>query len=149
MAFRRCLFQKIGTFDPALDVGTPTRGGGDLEMYFRVFKTGHTLVYEPAAIVRHRHRVSYGALYSQIRNNGVGFFSYVTRCVREYPEERRGFFKLTWWFFWWWNIRRICWSVFHPGRAPAELYRVELAGSFTGLFQYKRAQQAVSETWAG
>ena len=85
MAFRRCLFQKIGTFDPALDVGTPTRGGGDLEMFFRVLKTGHTLLYEPGAMVRHRHRISYGALYAQIRNNGVGFFSYVTRCLREYP----------------------------------------------------------------
>jgi O-antigen biosynthesis protein len=145
MAFRRCLFQKIGLFDPALDVGTPTRGGGDLEMYFRVLKTGHTLVYEPAAMVRHRHRVSYGSLYSQIRNNGVGFFSYVTRTLREYPEERRGFLKLCWWFFWWWNVRRCFWSLFHPGKAPAELYRAELNGSVVGLFQYKRAQEAVSK----
>lgn len=145
MAFRRCLFQKIGTFDPALDVGTPTRGGGDLEMFFRVLKSGHTLLYEPAAMVRHRHRISYGALYSQIRNNGVGFFSYVTRCVREYPEERHGFFKLSWWFFWYWNFRRCIRGLFHPGKAPSELYRAELAGSVTGLFQYKRAREAVSK----
>ncbi|MGZ4987292.1 MAG: glycosyltransferase family 2 protein [Limisphaerales bacterium] len=145
MAFRRCLFQKIGTFDPSLDVGTPTRGGGDLEMFFRVLKTGHTLLYEPGAMVRHRHRISYGALYAQIRNNGVGFFSYVTRCLREYPEERRGFLKLSWWFFWWWNIRRCFWGLFHPGKAPLELYRAELAGSVSGLFQYSRAREATSK----
>ena len=49
-------FDRIGAFDPALDVGTPTRGGGDLEMFFRVLKDGYALVYEPRAIVRHRHR---------------------------------------------------------------------------------------------
>ena len=56
MAFRRSLFHQIGFFDPALDVGTVTNGGGDLDMFYRVIQEGHTLVYEPRAIVRHRHR---------------------------------------------------------------------------------------------
>ncbi|MBA2459099.1 MAG: glycosyltransferase, partial [Gemmatimonadales bacterium] len=56
MAFRRAVFEQIGPFDPALDVGTLSRGGGDLEMFFRVLKEGHALRYEPRAIVRHRHR---------------------------------------------------------------------------------------------
>ena len=30
MAYRRCVFEQIGDFDPALDVGTVTNGGGDL-----------------------------------------------------------------------------------------------------------------------
>jgi hypothetical protein len=42
MAYRRSLFAQIGYFDPALDVGTVTNGGGDLEMFFRVLKHGHT-----------------------------------------------------------------------------------------------------------
>ena len=58
MAYRRSLFDKIGYFDPALDVGTATNGGGDLEMFFRVLKEGYVLVYEPRAVVRHRHRRS-------------------------------------------------------------------------------------------
>ena len=40
MAFRRQVFDEIGVFDPALDVGTVTNGGGDLEMYFRVLGRG-------------------------------------------------------------------------------------------------------------
>ena len=44
MAFRRRVFERIGLFDPALDVGTPTNGGGDLEMFFRVLKEGGTTV---------------------------------------------------------------------------------------------------------
>jgi cellulose synthase/poly-beta-1,6-N-acetylglucosamine synthase-like glycosyltransferase len=50
MAFRCSLFQQIGTFDPALDVGTAANGGGDLEMFFRLLKEGHTLVYEPSGL---------------------------------------------------------------------------------------------------
>ncbi|MGH2522410.1 MAG: glycosyltransferase family 2 protein, partial [Anaerolineales bacterium] len=46
MAYRRSVFAQLGLFDPALDVGTVTNGGGDLEMYFRVLAEGHTLVYE-------------------------------------------------------------------------------------------------------
>ena len=62
MAYRKSVFDQIGFFDPALDVGTVTNGGGDLEMFFRVLKHGYTLVYEPKAIIRHRHRREYADL---------------------------------------------------------------------------------------
>ena len=68
-----------GLFDPALDVGTPANGGGDLEMFFRVLKSGHALVYEPAAMVRHRHRRDYASLREQLASNGVGFYAYLVR----------------------------------------------------------------------
>ena len=48
MSYRRAIFSEIGYFDPALDVGTATQGGGDLDMFFRVLKAGHTLVYVAA-----------------------------------------------------------------------------------------------------
>jgi hypothetical protein len=75
MAYRRSLFDDIGYFDPALDVGTVTNGGGDLEMFSRVLVEGHALVYEPCAIVRHRHRRDYARLRTQIANNGIGVSS--------------------------------------------------------------------------
>jgi len=59
MAYRRSVFSRIGGFDPALAVGTGTHGGGDLEMFFRVIKADFPLVYEPRAMVRHRHRPDY------------------------------------------------------------------------------------------
>ena len=46
MAFRRSVFSEVGPFDPALDVGTPTNGGGDIEMFYRVLKEGHALRYD-------------------------------------------------------------------------------------------------------
>ena len=83
MAFRRTLFDRIGGFDPALDVGTCTNGGGDLEIFFRALKHEATLVYEPKAVVRHRHRRTYSELRTQITNNGIGFYSYLVRSMRE------------------------------------------------------------------
>ena len=103
MAFRRRVFDSIGEFDPALDVGTPTNGGGDLDMFFRVLKGGHTLVYEPAAIVRHRHRRSFAELRTQIANNGIGFFSYLVRTATTFPDERLAVLRLGTWWLWWWN----------------------------------------------
>jgi GT2 family glycosyltransferase len=86
MAFRREVFDRIGLFDPALDVGTESNGGGDLEMFFRIIKEGHLLVYEPAAVVRHRHRRTYAELKVQLRNNGIGFYAYLARAARAYPD---------------------------------------------------------------
>lgn len=53
MAFRRELFDRVGLFDPALDVGRPGCGAGDIEFLYRTVSGGHTLRYEPAAMVRH------------------------------------------------------------------------------------------------
>ena len=141
MAFRRRLFDRIGPFDPALDVGTPTNGGGDLEMFFRALKEGGTLVYEPAAIVRHRHRRTYDALRTQIRNNGIGFYAYLVRSARHYPDERVALLRLGTWWFWWWNVRRLAWSFVRPSNLPRDLILAELAGCLAGLRRYDASQQ--------
>jgi glycosyltransferase involved in cell wall biosynthesis len=141
MAFRRSLFARIGGFDPALDVGTVTNGGGDLEMFFRVLKGGHTLVYEPSALVRHRHRREYAQLRTQITNNGVGFYAYLVRSALVYKDERWAFIRLGLWWLWWWNIRRLLISLLHPGRFPRDLILGELCGSLIGLGRYQKARR--------
>ena len=141
MAFRRSFFASEGLFDPALDVGTPTNGGGDLEMFFRVLKAGRTLVYEPAAMVRHRHRRSYGELRTQIANNGIGFYSYLVRTAQAYPDERAALARLGLWWLWWWNVRRIVRALVHPGPLPLDLMLAELKGSFIGLRRYAVARR--------
>jgi GT2 family glycosyltransferase len=140
MAYRRSLFDRIGYFDPALDVGTATNGGGDLEMFFRVLKAGYVLVYEPRAVVRHRHRREYAQLRTQITNNGIGFYSYLVRSALAYPDERFTLLRLGLWWLWWWNIRRLLISFVRPGRFPRDLILAELRGSFTGLGRYQQAR---------
>ena len=148
MAFRRSVFGAIGDFDPALDVGTVTNGGGDLEMFFRVLKEGHTLVYEPRAIVRHRHRSDYPRLREQIANNGVGFYSYLARSARAYPDERPGLYRFGAWWFWWWSVRRLLWSLVHPGRIPRDLIVAELRGSLAGTRRYAAARRKLARSEA-
>ena len=136
MAFRRRLFDRIGLFDPALDVGTPTNGGGDLEMFFRVLKEGGALVYEPRAIVRHRHRRTYAELRTQLGNNGIGFYSYLVRAARHYPDERAAIARLAVRWFCSWSIGRLVRSLLQPSAFPRDLVLAELTGSLVGLRRY-------------
>lgn len=137
MAFRRVFFDRHGVFDPALDVGTPANGGGDLEMFLRVLKQGYALVYEPAATVRHRHRRSYAELRTQIANNGVGFYAYLVRTARTYPEDRGAVIRLGAWWLWWWNVRRLIAGLFGRGQVPLDLVIAELKGSLAGLTRFR------------
>jgi glycosyltransferase involved in cell wall biosynthesis len=141
MAYRRSIFDELGVFDPALDVGTVTNGGGDLEMFFRSLVEGHTLVYEPAAIVRHRHRRTYRELRRQIANNGYGFCSVLVRNAMAYPEEKvRIAYLASWWIFRW-LLRRVVASIIRPTRLPMQLLALELWAGVTGFLRYPKARR--------
>lgn len=139
MAYRRSLFQEIGRFDPALDVGTVTNGGGDLEMFFRVIKRHHLLVYNPAAVVKHRHRRSYEKLKTQITNNGIGFYAYVIGAMRADGDQFWPLLKIGIFWFISWHLRRAWISFKHPTKIPSELVWAELIGVFKGLRRYGQA----------
>lgn len=145
MAFRRVFFDREGLFDPALDVGTPSNGGGDLEMFFRVLKAGHALVYEPAAMVRHRHRRDYADLRRQIENNGIGFYAYLVRTAQAHPEERAAILRLGLWWLWWWNARRLLRALVRPRAFPIDLILAEFKGSFIGLRRYAAARRHAAD----
>ena len=89
MAFRRAFFDREGMFDPALDVGTPSNGGGDLEMFFRVLqgRRARWSTSRPrwSAIVT---AVTTRRCRTQIANNGIGFYAYLVRTAQAHPEER-------------------------------------------------------------
>lgn len=140
MAYRRSIFETIGQFDPALDVGTATNGAGDLEMFFRVLKSGHTLVYEPLAMVRHRHRREYSKLRTQLRNNG-SMFAYILCSMKSYPEQGLSFVMLVLWWSLYWNLRRLIISLLHPIQFPRDLILAEFIGEFTGFTTYPKAKR--------
>jgi GT2 family glycosyltransferase len=144
MAYRRSVFEYIGSFDPALDVGTVTNGGGDLEMFFRVLQEGYTLVYEPSAMIRHRHRRSYEELRTQLTNHGIGLYSYFVCSALAYPGMRLPIIRFGLWWLWRWNIRRLLISFVRPARMPRDLILAELYGTFIGLIRYQKARQGVA-----
>lgn len=86
MSFRADFLRAQGGFDDALGTGTPAMGGDDLAAFHDVITAGHRLVYEPAAIVLHRHYRDYAGLRRQTYGYGAGLGAYLTRTVLRDPR---------------------------------------------------------------
>jgi GT2 family glycosyltransferase len=86
MAFRTKYLRRRGGFDAALGAGTIAMGGDDLAAFYDVIRSGGQLVYEPAAIVLHRHHREYEALRRQVYGYGAGLGAHLTRCLITSPH---------------------------------------------------------------
>lgn len=89
-AARRDVIAALRGFDVHLGAGTDTKGGEDIDFFFRVILAGHTLVYEPSAIVWHRHRDTDDALVSQAVGYGRGFAAWATKTLLSPANLTRG-----------------------------------------------------------
>jgi GT2 family glycosyltransferase len=138
VAFRRAVFDAIGTFDPRLGAGTTIGGGEDLDMFFRVLQAGHTLVYEPAALVRHRHRSDVDAVRDQIRSWGSGMQAHLLRNSDAFPDERGGLMRLRTKLLLLYYPRRILGSLLSQ-RLRVSLSAAELRGALSARGLYQRA----------
>lgn len=139
MAYRRSWFEQGGFFDPALDVGTPSCGGGDVEMFHRIVASKGTLVYDPNALVWHMHRQGMEALYKQVFNNGRSFVCYLLTCYRNGTTGLAnlvGFFLYNWLYQW--HLKNI---IFGGGRVSRKLLLTELKGMLTGPAAYIRTRK--------
>jgi glycosyltransferase involved in cell wall biosynthesis len=87
MAFRTRSLRAIGGFDGALGAGSKGVGGDDLAAFFDMIMRGYTLVYEPAAIVRHYHRDDYASLKRTAYGYGVGLTAFLTKCLVDDPRR--------------------------------------------------------------
>ncbi len=139
MAFRKEWFDIGGYFDHALDVGTPSFGGGDIEMFHRVVATGNKLVYEPGMLVWHTHRRSMEELHQQVFNNGRSFVCYLLTCFRNGTADVGTvivFFMKNWLYQW--HIRNI---FFGKGTVSRSLLMSELKGMLRGPAAYARSRR--------
>ena len=97
MALRRVTIDLVGPFDERLDAGTPTRSGGDHEMFVRILAAGYQIAYDPAAVSRHRHRRTHDELRDTLHGYGVGVYAMFTGLLLERREL--GVVRLAWaWF---------------------------------------------------
>lgn len=55
MSFRKIALDQLGGFDNRLGAGAPLRSGEDIDINYRTLRSGHCIVYEPRAVVRHNH----------------------------------------------------------------------------------------------
>lgn len=73
MALRAEPARSIGGFDVRLGPGTPTLAGEDIELFARLAWAGHSIGFEPAALIEHAHRGDDDSLRRQIEGYGMGF----------------------------------------------------------------------------
>ena len=137
MAFRRQVFETIGGFDPALDVGTPAGGGGDLDMFHRVLAAGLTLRYEPTALVRHQHRRDIDSLWRQIYHNGRSFGVYLLKIWQTKTVNRREttLFALRW--VGGWLLARLFNRLIGRLQFPLSLVWAEVWGALHAPWAYR------------
>ncbi len=140
IAFNAAYLREIGGFDPALGAGTLAKGGEDLAMFFQIIMQGHTIVYEPAALLYHPHHRTYTDLRKQMYNYGVGLTAYLTKSVLDRPIL---LFDI---------IKKIPRGIFYTFSArspknsrkstyyPKELTRLELQGMLHGPVAYLRSR---------
>lgn len=145
MAFRREVFDKIGLFDVALDVGTPVAGGGDIEFFYRAVAAGCALRYEPAAYVWHCHRRDMSALEKQIFNNGKSFPAYLMTIIHNDHRRARAvaWFGLYHWL-WGWLVKRLIKGVIGRDSITARFAWLEIKGALTSLPAYRKARSTAT-----
>jgi GT2 family glycosyltransferase len=88
-AVSRMALKEVGGFNEALGAGMPSGGGEDLNMFMRIVLSGHRLVYEPSAMVKHFHRTDLGELSRQMRAYGSGCTAALTAIFLDSPRARR------------------------------------------------------------
>ena len=143
MAFRRLTFERVGLFDTALDVGTPSNGAGDLDMFHRVLVSGLTIRYEPAAIIWHYHRRDPEQLRKQLYNNGRAFGVYLLKILRSRTVPRTSVIRYA--LFSWlggWFAARLLKVVTKKERFPLRLVLAELWGATHALWAYGATYRA-------
>ncbi|MEV0371305.1 glycosyltransferase [Streptomyces sp. NPDC050636] len=84
-AFRTDVLRELGGFAPATRTGAPAHGGDDLLAFFQVLAAGSAIVYQPDAIVWHRHRRATDAVTAQAFGHGAGFGAFLAAAVRHWP----------------------------------------------------------------
>lgn len=133
-AFRASVFRDpaIGLLDEALGAGTPTGCSEDTDLFYRILKAGHTLVYEPSAFVWHRHRVTMKELRAQIYAYSKGHVAYQLTTLLRYRDRRallRLFYSLpkTYLARAWHRIRGY-------SEYPLSLIALEVAGNLAGPY---------------
>lgn len=146
MAFKRSFLLDCGGFDPALGIGSASRGGEDLAMFYQVIRSGNQLIYEPGALVYHSHRQDYQQFRKQVFDYGVGLTAYLTKILIEQPSLIFTF------------LRKSPSGLFHifssqssknehkPINFPRELTSLERMGMLLGPFAYLRSRWDVAKS---
>ncbi len=144
MAFDRATLLALGGFDDALDTGAPLPGGGDLDIFYRVARTGQPFIYEPQMAVFHDHRRDLPGLKRQYWTWGTAHMAFVVKSYAADPPYRARFRRLVaWWFKD--QARQLARALLGRHVLPPGMVAAELWGGVVGLCgEYGRSRQRVA-----
>jgi glycosyltransferase involved in cell wall biosynthesis len=144
MSMRRSVLEQVGPFDEALDTGTPTRSGGDNEMFSRILAAGYRVVYDPAALNWHRHRRTWAELRQILYNYGVGVIATWTRSLLVEGELSAP--QVAWKWMYHKHLKELRPSLLRwPGSIPLDLLLAQLRGCVVGPWAYFCSRQHLSK----
>lgn len=144
MAFKTDLLRGIGGFDDALDTGAPLPGGGDLDIFYRVLRTGRPIIYEPRYAVYHEHRETIPQLRRQYWTWGLGMMAFLAKSMRTDPEilDRHRAMR-RWWMVY--QMREIGKALARMQLRNLSFALAEYAGGIQGMIgEYERSEGRVA-----
>jgi O-antigen biosynthesis protein len=132
MAFRRATLRQIGPF-----VERPLVPE-DLEIFYRVLRGGYELLYEPAAVVRHRHPATNSSLRRHLFAWGFGYLAFLTQVAcTDPPYRRRALREMRAWLHYQLGQRLLGGRSARTGPSlPVHLILLEIAGGLAGVPGY-------------
>lgn len=144
MVYSTALLRELHGFDEALDTGAPLPGGGDIDMFYRVVRSGRPLVYLPGLLVFHEHRRDMPGLRKQYYSWGLSVAALMRKSIRSGPETRQSQHR----FMRWWlrrHLVRLAKALAGRDVSPPGLVLAEIAGGIIGYFgEYERSQKRIA-----
>jgi GT2 family glycosyltransferase len=148
-AFRASIFRDpaIGLLDEALGAGTATGCSEDTDLFYRILRSGRTIVYNPHAFVHHRHRDSVAAGRDQIYAYSKGHVAYHLATLMRYGDKRalvRLLYSLPKA-----HAERVLSRLLGRSEYPVSLILLEIAGNLAGplaLWRARRRVRALGQT---
>ena len=141
MAFRKSVFEEIGYFDELLDVGA-AGCSGDSEIWYRILLHGHSIHYNPRAVVYHEHRAEIAGLKHQLFHYMRGHV--VAALIQQAQQPRAGYAhhvyrNLPRYYF---VLLRISFPFF---RSRSRTLWAEIRGLASGISFYRQHRQKIRE----
>ena len=97
MAFRTCVFDDVGGFQPAGD-GSASEQSQHLDLWLRLLAGRHGIVLEPAALVWSRPATSMDAVREEIRQTAAGMSASLVAAMSRMPRRFPGLLLMALWF---------------------------------------------------
>lgn len=131
MGFRRSVLSRVGGFDITL------RSAEDLDMFFRVVRADFQLVYEPRAVVFHRHPRTYKELRRTLHFLGHGQISSLLKIAHTDPLYRKKALSEASAWFWSFQVKDRLWRRLMGRRGfPLGLVLAEMTGGARAVAEH-------------